>query len=97
MAHVKAAFAPEAVGHRHMITSSPNFISMQTWAQILKENFANKFPNLTTEVEPGELKGKDSKMDDTRMRKVLGITATDFKSTVIDMANSLIEFGLVKP
>ena len=70
---------------------------MKEWAEILKEKFGDKLPKLTTEVEPGETKGKDSKMDDTRMRKVLGITPTDFKSTVIDMANSLIEFGLVKP
>lgn len=30
------------------------------------------------------------------MREILGIEPTDFKKTIIDMANSLIEFGIVK-
>jgi hypothetical protein len=30
------------------------------------------------------------------MLNVLGIVPTDFKSTIIDMANSLLEYGIVK-
>ncbi len=39
-----------------------------------------------------------TKFDDSRMRNVLGIVPIDFKNTILDMVNSLIEFGLlIKP
>lgn len=41
-------------------------------------------------------KGANTKIDLTRMKSVLGIVPTEFRKTIIDMANSLIQFGLVK-
>lgn len=72
-------------------------VPMKKWAEILKEEFEPKGFTISTESEPVKEKGSNAKIDDTRMRKVLGITPIDFKKTLIDMANSFIEHGLVTP
>ena len=36
-AHVRAALLPEAVGHRHLITSSCKFIPTKRWVEILSQ------------------------------------------------------------
>ena len=94
LAHVRAAFVPEAVGHRHVIVSSQKMIPMQRWAEILSEEFAPKGYKIPSEFEAGKSKGANAIIDDTRMRHVLGIEPHDFKSTVIDMANSIIQQGI---
>lgn len=96
LAHVKAAFLDEAVGHRHLIVSSRNFIPIKRWAEILKEEFEPKGFKISTEIEGDDPSYKDAQIDDTRMRTVLGITPTDFKSTIVDMAYSFIQNGLIK-
>jgi nucleoside-diphosphate-sugar epimerase len=89
----KAAFIPDAVGHRHILVSSNTTISMKQWADILNEEFGPKGYKIPTELDNG--KTLFAKIDDSRMRNVLGISPRDFKSTVIDMANSIIENKLV--
>lgn len=98
LAHIKAASIPEAAGERILIVSSTSFIPMIRWAQILDKEFSSKGYKIPLEEVKGEGKGKTAKIDDSKMRKILGITPIDFEKTVIDMAYSLINKGfLTKP
>lgn len=94
LAHFRAAFSHEAVGHRHAIMSSPQFFSMKDVADILYEEFGPKGYPVAREVDTGSL--SKTTIDNTRMIEVLKITPTPFRNTIIDMANSLIQAGLVK-
>jgi nucleoside-diphosphate-sugar epimerase len=97
LAHLKAAFSNEAIGHRHIIISSRKTIPMRKWAEIMRKEFSSKDIQIPNEIEDGEGKGYKSTFSDSRMRNVLGITPHEIDSTIIDTVNSLIEFGLVKP
>lgn len=95
LAHVKAAFQNEAVGHRTLITSGPNLFSIKNWLEILGQEFSgHKFPEVVTNEE----KAKDVKetlFDNSRMRNILGIEPIDFKTTIVDMTKSLIQYGII--
>jgi hypothetical protein len=97
LAHVKALVAPDAVGHRHIIASSTNFIPMKVWADILNEKYGAQGFRIPLDVEQTPPNGEKCTINDSRMRNVLGITPTDFKKTVLDMAESLIAYGLASP
>ena len=94
LAHYRAAFLPEASGHRHIIVSKPEFISTKIAAIILHEELGpqgyNKIP---LELEPTQ--DPNNKADNTRMVKVLGVTPTNYKKTILDMAYNLIAIGVV--
>ncbi|CAF0773353.1 unnamed protein product [Brachionus calyciflorus] len=98
LAHLKAAFNDDVVGQRNMVVSGNNLFTIKNWVDILKEEFGPRgyrFP----EVIVNEEKNKSLKhtfYDNSRMRNVLNIQPTDFKTTIIDMAYSLIQYGLVK-
>ena len=66
---------------------------MKEWADILNEEFGPKGYKIPTELDNGII--PFAKIDDSRMRNVLGIKPRDFKSTIIDMANSIIENKLI--
>lgn len=98
LAHVRAAFLPEAVGHRHLISSSSKYIPTKRWSEILTEEFGPKGYQVCqefTEIDVSNI--LKASTDQNRMINVLKIQPTDFKSTVIDMANSFIRLGLIKP
>lgn len=100
IAHVQASILPEAVGHRHLIVSSTEFIPMTLWAEILSDEFAQKGFKIPTELDENTEQippGKNSRINDYRMRHVLKIQPTSFKSTILDMAYSFIQNGIVKP
>ena len=97
LAHYNAAFSSEAAGHRHILVSLNNFVSMKTFADILHEEFSPKGFKIPIEENSGANDGKHSMVNNNRMKTVLGITEPiPLKKTVIDMANSLIENGLAK-
>lgn len=93
LAHVRAAFLPEAAGKRFLITAQ-NLAPPSIWAQILSTEFRSKGLKIPTEVEGGF--DLNTKIDNTSMQTVLGITPRDFKETLVDMANSFIKFGIAK-
>ena len=73
---------------------------MTQWAEILNEEFSQKGFKIPTELDEDQEQipaGKNSKINDSRMRHVLKIAPTDFKSTILDMAYSFIQNGIVKP
>lgn len=94
LAHVRAAFVPEAAGHRHIIVSEAKWFSLKRGADILAREFGPQGYQVCTAVEPKDDPNNSS--DNTRMVKVLGITPIDYAKTVVDMANSLIALGVIK-
>ena len=72
LAHVRAAFLPEAAGHRHIIVSEAKWFSLKRAADILAKEFGLKGYKVTTDVEPKDDPKNSS--DNSRMVKVLGIT-----------------------
>jgi hypothetical protein len=66
---------------------------MKQWADILNEEFGSKGYKIPIQLDNG--KTLFAKIDDSRMRNILGIIPRDFKSTIIDMANSVIENKLI--
>ena len=68
---------------------------MTRWAEILHEEFSSKGYKIPTEPESKDPpKGSKGTWDDSRMRNVLGMTPHDFRATITDMANSVIEQGI---
>lgn len=92
LAHVRAAFVPEAAGHRHIIESK--WSSNKKLFEVLKNKYASQGYKLTTEFD--SLPEPNNRSDVTRMTKVLGVKQTNFEKSVIDMAESLIKAGVVK-
>ena len=97
MAHLKAAFLPEAVGNRHIVTTFNKFMPVKYWTDILHEEFGKQgFKKIPRELDSIEGTGSGSTIDNSRMKDVLGIIPTEFKKTIIDMATAYIEHGIVK-
>lgn len=95
LAHYRASLLPEAAGHRHIIISTDKYISHKVAAEILHNEFHSQGYKVPQELqEPNE--DPNNKADNFRMVKILGITPTDYKKTILDMAYSLIETGAVK-
>lgn len=94
LAHVRAAFHPDAAGHRHIIVNEAKWFSLKRAADILAKEFGPKGYKVNTEFENADDPNNSS--DNTRMVKVLGITPIDYTKTVIDMTDSLISLGIVK-
>ncbi|RNA12384.1 NADPH-dependent aldehyde reductase ARI1-like isoform X1 [Brachionus plicatilis] len=92
LAHLKAAFLPQAAGHRHIIETK--WASSREVFDILKKNYANQGYKFITQFEKGD--DPNNKSDTTRMTKVLGVPITEYEKTIIDMAESLIKSGSIK-
>jgi dihydroflavonol-4-reductase len=54
-AHVNALTSPDAVSNRHIIVSTPDVSSFQSWALILDEEFRSKNYSVPTRVAPSLL------------------------------------------
>lgn len=110
-AHIKAMTLEEAAGHRHLIFNQNMWMKeiAQILSKEFKPQGYNvataNCPNpilWMTSLFDKTIKmvmpniGKVYKFDNARMKNVLGITPIEVKETLIDMAYSLIESGLVK-
>jgi nucleoside-diphosphate-sugar epimerase len=95
LAHVRASTLPEAVGNRHIIASLPRSLNMKEATEILREEYASKgYSNIPTKLD--QVEDPKTVFDNSRMVNILGITPIDYKKTILDMAESLINAGLVK-
>ncbi|CAF0808240.1 unnamed protein product [Brachionus calyciflorus] len=86
-AHVRAAFLPEAAGHRHIIETK--WASNKQAFDILKNKYENQGFKLSTEFE--STPNPNNRSDTTRMTSVLKIKPNSFENSIIDMAESLIK------
>lgn len=96
LAHVRAVTLPQAAGERIAIVSEQNYIPMIRWAHILNKEFSKYDFKIPLEEEVGNGNCKTTKIDNKKMTQLLDIEPTDFNKTIIDLANSLIEKGIVK-
>eukprot|EP00931_Biecheleriopsis_adriatica_P049468 TRINITY_DN28618_c0_g1_i1.p1 TRINITY_DN28618_c0_g1~~TRINITY_DN28618_c0_g1_i1.p1 ORF type:complete len:324 (-),score=59.08 TRINITY_DN28618_c0_g1_i1:62-1033(-) len=87
LAHLKAVQVPEAAGNR--IIACNTYV---TWKQVY-DWLAQKGSKVPTEMDDGEDKKPDQWNND-KSKKLLGIEYTQAESTFVDMAESLIAFGL---
>jgi nucleoside-diphosphate-sugar epimerase len=94
LAHVRAAFMPEAAGKRFIVVSEKKFMSLKQCADIVRKHFPQY--KLPTEEEPGNGLGKSAQTDDSNLKNILCIKPTGFEKTIIDMTNSLVEKGFIK-
>ena len=69
---------------------------MKVWADILNEEFSPKGYKIPTDLESDGKTIASTKIDNARMRNVLGIVPRDFKSTIIDMAYAALQNKLVQ-
>lgn len=92
-AHVRAAQVDEAVGKRIMINSRNKLASLADLAEFLVEAGYT-----VTKVEriPNESEYASLEFDNTKVKTLLNIELTDLKKSVLDMAESLKKFGIVK-
>ncbi len=88
-AHIRALFAPEAAGLRHIV-SSTRWIPYAEWASILRDEGYS----IAAEVEMSQAHLPATRLDDSRMRNVLGVELRDLRATVVDMAKSVVELDV---
>ena len=67
---------------------------MKQLADILTEELGANGDRIASEGEENTKPLARSSFDDSRMRNVLGLTPHDIKSTIIDMANSVISLNI---
>lgn len=97
LAHYRAATLPQANGERFIVQSCKEWKDQKSWREILAKEFNPKGMTIATDpVQPGVGKNETTQCDISKMIKVLNVEPTDFSKTLIDMANSFIEYGLVK-
>ena len=96
LAHIRAAFIPEAAGKRHIISSHKKLIKMKAIADCLHKEFGPKGYDVTREEELSCDPDPNMQFDNSRMINVLQISPFDLKNTIIDMAYSLIKSGAIK-
>lgn len=110
-AHIKAMTSQEASGKRHLLVTDNMWmkeIAVILAAEFKSQGYnvpTTNCPNAMLNIMGMFNKSikmiipqcnKVIKFDNTRMKETLGITPRDLKETIIDMAYSLIEAGLVK-
>lgn len=110
-AHVKAMTLEEAAGKRFIVHANEMWMKdiAQVLAKEFKSQGYNvptiNCPNFVLQLRSlydKEVKkylpqvGKIFKLDNTKMKETLGITPKECKETIIDMAYSLIEAGVIK-
>jgi nucleoside-diphosphate-sugar epimerase len=111
LGHLKAMTTPEAAGKRHMLVQSivwmkemaailDNEFKSQgyklpmTEAPMFVLKMVSLFDKSAKAIVPDQ--GKEYQVDTSRMRNVLRITPIDVRTSLVDMAYSLIERGFVK-
>lgn len=110
-AHIKAMTSQEASGKRHILVNENMWmkeIAVVLSNEFKNQGYnvpTSNCPNAMLSVYGVFNKSikmiipqcnKVVKFDNTRMKEALGITPRDLKETIVDMAYSLIEAGLVK-
>jgi nucleoside-diphosphate-sugar epimerase len=95
LAHLKAIQVAEAVNKRFLIcTADMNFRDV---ANVLAPVFNPKGYKVPTVDAEGEDPTGVRDSDNSRSREILGLDYTEYAKTMIDMVNSLIDSGKLKP
>ena len=109
-AHIKAMTARKAAGQRHLVHATNIWmeeISDILAAEFGKYGYrvpttnapypimwlVSIFDKTLRPILP--IYGKETKVDNSRMKEVLGVEPRDVKTTMIDMAHSMIQMGII--
>lgn len=100
-AHLNAIKIPEARNQRFILTLRT--FRFKELCEVLKAHYGEKYPIKTNEMEqcpPNNPRfeimwDRTYNMDHTKSVEVLGIKYHDIKDTLIDMAEGLIDFGMI--
>lgn len=110
-AHVKALTNPNAAGHRHLVMSASLWhkdIALLVKKEFQPQGYfvpTMVVPNFCVRVNSlvdGTIKliltslSRDYAFDNRRVQSVLKVKITDVNKTIIDTANSLIQFKIIK-
>eukprot|EP00877_Chromochloris_zofingiensis_P006216 jgi/Chrzof1/1848/Cz10g23170.t1 len=88
-AHVLAAELDSAAG-RYLVAQTYNVSSRD-----ITDVLAKRFPQYA--IKAGKAAPKEEVLDNSKVRKELGMTLTPWEESVIDMAVTLIQVGIAKP
>lgn len=93
LAHIKASQleGERVVGQRFLIATNQELVSTFHWTEVLR---AAGYKVATVVKKPMSL--DECRFDNHKMRNVLGIEPIELKKTLIDMAESLIRFEIIK-
>jgi len=90
-AHVRAAENPKSHG-RYLLGSSVGISQLEYTKILIKSGKYSKYPIPTTEISPVL---RVIRVDHSKAEKELGMKWISVEQTLIDMADSLIQFGIV--
>ena len=94
LAHLRAAQLDEAVGRRFIVTSADRYISTAEIFKLIEQGGYELNKNISDPLNKEEY--KDTRIDNSNLRKILKIEPTDMKKSALDMAKSFLEYGIVK-
>ena len=94
LAHLRAAQLDEAVGHRFIVTSDNRYLSTGEILKIIEQGGYELNKNIIEPLDKDEY--KNTRIDNSNLRKILKIEPTDLKKSALDMAKSFFEYGIVK-
>ena len=93
LAHVRAAQLDEAVGHRFIIASDDLYHSTADILKLIKNEGFKLNKNIAEPLDKDEY--KNTRIDNSNMRKILKIQPTEIKKSALDMVQSFLEFGII--
>lgn len=93
LAHIRAAQIPEAAGQRILVLSSTNQLTNTFITDTLRKA-GYKAAQVDDNSDP--LGNNKPKFDNSKMRNILKIQPIELKKSILDMAESLVRFGVIK-
>ena len=94
LAHLRAAQFDEAVGQRFIITSDDLYRSTNEIFKIIENEGYELNKNISDPWNKEHY--KNSRIDNSNMRKILKIEPIDLKKSVLDMVKSFFDYDIVK-
>lgn len=91
LALIRACELDNTIGRRILVTSSHKLLSTAQLAEVL-----SRAGYKVATVDEKTANFDKFKLDDSDMRNRLGIEPIEIRQTIVDMAESLVKFGIVK-
>ena len=93
LAHLRAAQLDEAVGHRFIIASDDLYHSTADILRIIENEGYKLNKSIVDPLDKDEY--KNTRIDNSNMRKILKIEPIEIKKSALDMIRSFFEFGIM--
>ncbi|KAH8799823.1 hypothetical protein F5884DRAFT_117849 [Xylogone sp. PMI_703] len=90
-AHVRAIEVPEAGGHRFFVVGG--YFSNKKIADVIRESHPELASKLPSKDAPDDMPAEIYGIDNSKSRKILGLSYRDLKTSVDDAVKSMLELG----